>query len=72
MLQDSWTAPDGTYYALMRIAVEDVVNSAKKTTHEEGQKKAVFIKERAEKAFTDLDAEIEKRMKQQAPASQAK
>lgn len=64
MLRDSWTGPDGTFYALMSVAVEDLVQAAKKAAQDEGQKKAVFIKERAEKAFADLDAEIEKRMKQ--------
>jgi len=66
-LQDSWTnTADGTYYALMRMAVEDVVETAKKAAQAEGQKKAVFVKEAADKAFTELQAEIEKRFKQGA------
>jgi len=58
--KDSWISGNGTYYALVILSVEkfkDVVNNMNKLP--ESVRKAVI--ERADKAFEELDTEIDKK-----------
>lgn len=56
---DSWIADDGTFWALVILDVEKFNDAVNKMTNlSEGLRKAVV--ERAEKAFANLDSEVDK------------
>lgn len=64
---DTWTnQADKHLFVLMKVSVEDMAEAAKKKARALAEKKGVFIKAKADKAFADLDAQIEKALGQAA------
>jgi hypothetical protein len=58
-LEDTWISPNGTFYALVAMDVEKFKDAVSKMNNlSESVRKAV--EERAEKAFEELDTEIDK------------
>ncbi|HEY3353936.1 MAG TPA: LPP20 family lipoprotein [Polyangia bacterium] len=58
VLQDSWVSKDGTFYALMVLDVEAFKSSLNEMRQLDEQIRAAIV-QRAEKAFAELDAEVE-------------